>query len=157
MRTAPAARFELPSRDAPRAVGSLLCAAAAAAAVAWFCQRNLIAAQVPAALSAVASGVLCLLAWQRKSSLLRWDGECWHYAADAAAERDERAGELIVALDLGRCLLLRFRPSAKRAERVETHWIYAERGDAPAHWHALRCAVYSPRPNDEASSKEAAS
>jgi hypothetical protein len=50
-----------------------------------------------------------------------------------------------VALDVGAWMLLKFRadeapPAAGR------RWIPVHRRSAGVHWHALRCAVYSPRP-----------
>ena len=69
---------------------------------------------------------------------LRWDGQQWWV--------DANAGEIDVALDLGGWMLLRFRPvSAARRERSR-RWLPVQRPGLEAHWHALRCAVYSPRP-----------
>jgi hypothetical protein len=69
---------------------------------------------------------------------LRWDGQQWWVEANA--------GEIDVALDLGGWMLLRFRPvSAARRER-SPKWLPVQRRGLEAQWHALRCAVYSPRP-----------
>ena len=84
---------------------------------------------------------------------LRWDGQQWWLArlagssrAAAAAQIDAVGGEIDVALDFGGWMLLRFRPiSAARRERF-SRWLPVQRRGLEAHWHALRCAVYSPRP-----------
>jgi len=84
---------------------------------------------------------------------LHWDGQQWWLArparssrAAAAAQIDAAAGEIDVALDFGDWMLLRFRPiSAVRRER-SPRWLPVQRRGLEAHWHTLRCAVYSPRP-----------
>ncbi len=84
---------------------------------------------------------------------LRWDGQQWWLArlarssrAAAAAQIDAIAGEIDVSLDFGGWMLLRFRPiSAARRERA-SRWLPVQRRGLEAYWHALRCAVYSPRP-----------
>ena len=84
---------------------------------------------------------------------LHWDGQQWWLArparssrAAAAAQIDAVCGEIDVALDFGGWMLLRFRPiSALRRERA-VQWLPAQRRGLEAHWHTLRCALYSPRP-----------
>jgi hypothetical protein len=73
---------------------------------------------------------------------LRWDGQQWWLAglalsssrAAAAAQIDSVTGEVDVSLDFGAWMLLRFRPASGTRRERRTRW------------HALRCAVYSPRP-----------
>ena len=84
---------------------------------------------------------------------LRWDGQHWWLArlgrsprAGAAAQADPIAGEVDVALDFGGWMLLRFRPVAAAGRRRVPRWLPAQRSGLEAQWHALRCAVYSPRP-----------
>jgi hypothetical protein len=84
-----------------------------------------------------------LCAWLVKSRPihLRWDGQCWHL--DSAAGHEPWPGSLSVAMDLGFWMLLRFRSEAP-FRRVT--WLPVQRRGLEAHWHALRCAVYSARP-----------
>ena len=84
---------------------------------------------------------------------LRWDGQQWWLAqlarssrAAAAAQIDAVAGEVDVALDFGAWMLLRFRPASGTRRERRTRWLPVQRRGLDAHWHALRCAVYSPRP-----------
>jgi hypothetical protein len=74
---------------------------------------------------------------------LRWDGHCWHLGPLQIPGKEPRPGQLTVAIDLGGWMLLRFVPNAgpRRAR-----WLPAQRRGVAAQWHALRCAVYSPRP-----------
>ena len=85
--------------------------------------------------------------------VLRWDGQQWWLArlarsprAAAAAQIDAVAGEIDVALDFGAWMLLCFRPDPATGSRRSPHWLPVQQRGLEAHWHALRCAVYSPRP-----------
>jgi len=84
---------------------------------------------------------------------LRWDGQQWWLArltrssrAPAAAQIEAVAGEVEVALDFGAWMLLRFRPASSARRERSARWLPAQRRGLESHWHALRCAVYSPRP-----------
>jgi len=84
---------------------------------------------------------------------LRWDGQQWWLArvarssrAAAAAQIDATDGEIDVALDFGGWILLRFRPISAAPGEPGSRWLPVQRRGLEAHWHALRCAVYSPRP-----------
>ena len=84
---------------------------------------------------------------------LRWDGQQWWLArlarsprAAAAAQIDAGAGEIDVALDFGGWMLLRFCPVSGARRKPSPQWLPVQRRGLEAHWHALRCAVYSPRP-----------
>ena len=79
------------------------------------------------------------------SASLRWDGRCWHLGPADAAGREPTAGSLAVVMDLGGWMLLRFRDEAPKAWFATT-WLPVQRRGSEPHWHALRCAVYSPRP-----------
>jgi hypothetical protein len=48
-----------------------------------------------------------------------------------------------VAIDLGGWMLLRFVPGAGGGR---ARWIALQRHGLEPQWHALRCAVYAPRP-----------
>jgi len=84
---------------------------------------------------------------------LRWDGQQWWLArltrssrAAAAAQIEAVAGEVEVALDFGAWMLLRFRPASGVHREGSARWLPVQRRGLESHWHALRCAVYSPRP-----------
>ena len=73
---------------------------------------------------------------------LRWDGRAWYLGAPSS---DAISGELSVAIDLGPWMLLRFSPALPDA-RARVVWLPVQRRGLESQWHALRCAVYSPRP-----------
>jgi hypothetical protein len=75
---------------------------------------------------------------------LRWDGTCWHLLELAKGGALPVLGSIAVAIDMGAWMLLSFR--AADSARHRRRWLPAERRNAPAQWHALRCAVYSARP-----------
>lgn len=75
---------------------------------------------------------------------LRWDGRLWHLAQDAPAAPSAHSGSLAPVFDGGGWLLLRLRHVGGAGLR--STWLALSRADMPADWHALRCAVYSPRP-----------
>ena len=75
---------------------------------------------------------------------LRWDGQVWHLGPADAPVDASVPGELAVAIDLGRWMLLWFRPAAPQPRPLLT-WLPAQRRGIEPHWHALRCAVHSPR------------
>lgn len=54
-------------------------------------------------------------------------------------------GALVVALDVGGWMLLRFRPD-EPPQAANRRWLTLSRRDMPADWRAFRRAVYSPRP-----------
>ena len=96
-----------------------------------------------AALSALSTALLgASLVHHPRAAHLRWDGLAWHLGpiGDAATP-----GELQVVLDLGSWMLLRFSAALPDA-RARTLWLPVQRRGLEAEWHALRCAVYSPRP-----------
>ncbi|MGZ8259384.1 MAG: hypothetical protein ACXWUL_02400 [Caldimonas sp.] len=66
----------------------------------------------------------------------------WSFAADAGARH---SGTLSVAIDAGSYLLLRLRAGPFRSV-----WLPVQRRGLEHDWHALRCAVYWPRPADGA-------
>ncbi len=81
------------------------------------------------------------------------DGGAWCFEA-AAADPAPQAGELVVAVDLGDWMLLRFRPDGVRWPR-NRRWFALSRSDMPADWQAFRRAVYSPRPSPAGLSAQA--
>jgi len=76
---------------------------------------------------------------------VRWDGQLWHLGPPESAGHEPDNGDLRVVLDLGPWMLLRFEP-AESTWRVPATWLPAQRRGLEPQWHALRCSVYSPRP-----------
>ncbi len=94
--------------------------------------------------ASLALGAAAAMRWIRGGTL-RWDGEVWRLA-DGVPDRAEGApGTLAVALDGGHWMLLRFRATPAGSGR-RVRWLALSRRDLGGQWHALRCAVYSPRP-----------
>jgi hypothetical protein len=103
-----------------------------------------------ALLMATALGGVGLLAWAvsltRLGSLrLRWDGQIWRAGASDIEVDNLAVGELLVAIDLGPWMMLRFEPATRRRFR-RFSWIPVQRWGIESEWHSLRCALYSPRP-----------
>lgn len=147
MRAAPAVRIDfLQPTPALRALGALLVALAAAAFGGWLALSlrgaPVMAAMIAAVLAALAA-TLVVRATPGRPAALGWDARRWTLAMAGA---DALEGELAVAMDLGGMLLLRFEPEPA-AHPVR--WIALRRAEHAAQWHALRCAVYSPRPAAE--------
>jgi len=114
----------------------------AAVAALWAIERA-----DPASLSVAALTVICLLwgAWrtmQPRRWTLRWDGETWSLAFDDDSSAP-RVGNVKVSLDLEAALLLTF--SSADGQGACHVWLPMIRSGQPAQWHALRCALYSPR------------
>ena len=89
------------------------------------------------AVGALAVSACAVSLWHVPAQSLRWDGRAW--------QLDAAAGELSVAIDLGPWMLLRFKPE----RRARASWLPVQRAGLETQWHALRCAVYSPRPAAE--------
>ena len=96
-------------------------------------------------------GLVALIALALGASLLRnpafslrWDGQAW-YARPAASAGQEVCGGLSVSVDLGPWMLLRFQADGV-GRWAGVIWLPVQRTGLEAQWHALRCAVYSPRP-----------
>ena len=79
---------------------------------------------------------------------LRWDGQLWHLGPPDSAGHEPHSGALLVVLDLGPWMLLRFE-LAESTRRARATWLPVQRRGLEAQWHALRCAVYSPRPRPD--------
>jgi hypothetical protein len=104
------------------------------------------AAPVPWALFVIVLTGWLLAVQPRTTPLsLRWDGQRWHVGPADSAGHEPWAGELQVAIDLGAWMLLRFVPDAD-VHGCAVTWLPVQRRGLAAQWHALRCAVYSPRP-----------
>ena len=99
----------------------------------------------PATVAAFGLLVLGAAAARVQPVSLRWDGQHWHLGPPALAGREPQRGELRALIDLGPWMLLRFEPVDSTWHHRST-WVPAQRRGLEAQWHALRCAVYSPRP-----------
>ena len=75
---------------------------------------------------------------------LCWDGQCWSVRNPRSGSHEAVPGEISVAIDLGAWMMLRFRP-LNSSRWVGTTWLPVQRRGIEPHWHALRCALYSPR------------
>jgi hypothetical protein len=80
---------------------------------------------------------------------LRWDTQRWNLGPASSVGEEPWPGRLEVAIDLGAWMLLRFEhdftPELGRTGR--TRWLPVQRRGLEPAWHALRCAVYSARPD----------
>jgi hypothetical protein len=87
------------------------------------------------AITLVGTGALAIQTWRRTpGGVLRWDGQAWRWTTDAASVN----GVLTVHLDFQFCLLLSLQTDA--GVRLA---LWPQRQTDAAHWHALRCAVFS--------------
>ena len=77
--------------------------------------------------------------------ILRWDGQLWQIGRAGSVPDEPVPGDLVVTVDLGPWMLLRFEPAVPDRRR-RVIWLPVQRRGIEPHWHALRCAVYSPRP-----------
>jgi hypothetical protein len=107
------------------------------------------AAWLPCALVFLALAIWLVWAQPRTAPLsLRWDAQRWHLGPGDTAGDEPWTGDLHVAIDLGPWMLLRFkRDPTTAADGPAVTWLPVQRRGLEAHWHALRCAVYSPRPD----------
>jgi len=141
MRASPACQVSLRRFGAWRIAVIVLVVAGAAATAGWLAGRDPPASTGLLMLVAAAAlpvfGCAASL-WRVPAKNLRWDGQAW--------QLDASPGELSVAIDLGAWMLLRFSPEGQRRS---SHWLPIQRLGLEAQWHALRCAVYSPRPRAE--------
>ena len=148
MRASPAVEVALTRFGAWQAAVGVLASSSALSAVAWWATQH----RLPPLAAGVATGVaLCAAAWLALSLVrvpharLRWDGRGWHLRRVGSAPAEPVAGEVTATIDLGPWMLLRFEPLA-RARREAPVWLPVQRAGIESQWHALRCAVYSPRP-----------
>ncbi len=88
-----------------------------------------------AACSCVAISALAGWSWWRTAvGSFSWDGVTWHWSSGARSLRVLPE----TVLDLQSALLLRLQV----ADGKEVAWVWLDRVSAPAHWLALRRAVY---------------
>ncbi len=144
MRAAPACQFSLQRFGVWRGAVLVVAALGIATMATWLILRES-ALISPTSIAAALDAVL-LVAWGASLARmpavdLRWDGRTWHLGPPSG---EPVSGDLSVALDLGPWMLLHF--SAVPEARPRTTWLPIQRRGLESQWHALRCAVYSPRP-----------
>lgn len=140
MRASPACQVSLHRFGVWRVAILALAAIGIAALTAWLIGRPepaVVESVLPVVSLVVLSIGLSVSLWHMPPQSLRWDGHMWHLGA--------APGELTVAIDLGPWMLLRFTPAGER----RFGWLPVQRRGLESQWHALRCAVYSPRPAPE--------
>jgi hypothetical protein len=101
--------------------------------------------RIAALLAGLATVAPAASLWRVPAAILHWDGSGWALAGQGAPAAAPLSGLPEVAIDLGSFMLLRF-TSREGARRGSVRWIPTQRRGLEAEWHALRCAVYSPRP-----------
>jgi len=140
MRASPACQVSLRRFGVWRAAVLGLGLLGVASVTAWLASREeALSAQLASAIGLAALMMAALVAslLRTPAADLRWDGQVWQLGA--------MPGDLTVVLDLGPWMLLRFTAGAP----ARTTWLPVQRRGLEGQWHALRCAVYSPRPAAE--------
>ena len=131
-----------------RAAVLAIAAAVALTLLAWA------AAELPATGTRKLAFVVVLLAvdlvfmaslWRSRPHSLRWDGQFWYLGWDDSPGQEPVPGELGVAMDLGSWMLLRFR-HAPPGRWPRWTWIPVQQWGLEPDWHALRFALFCPRP-----------
>jgi hypothetical protein len=159
MRAAPALQVTVSGRGAWR--WSLAAVTAASVAVTTWWVASLLGSLTDSiAIAAGIAGVTtALVSWRALSPPafeLRFDGQRWELGVLADARAPRRAGDLTVVMDLGPWMLLRFDAPADQAHRRRCRrWLAVGHRELALQWHALRCAVYSPRPGTPSGSRDA--
>jgi hypothetical protein len=144
MHAAPAVTVSVDRGGATWAVLAGLSVLAVLTCAAWAWQVGSLWAGAVLVAVAGAAGI-ALLSWTREPMRrLQWDGQGWWLGSTDSAEPPQ-PGQLAVAIDLEGWLLLRFRPDGYAFPR-RARWLALGRSQHRLEWHALRCAVYSPRP-----------
>ena len=150
MRTAPALQVSLTRFGTWRAAVAVLTMLGTLTAAGWLVGRE----ELAGVAKGVAMAVVAALVWGLGRSLMRlparrlsWDGQCWALLDQVAGDAEPAAGDISVAIDLGPWMLLRFRPITASPWwlSMRSTWLPVQRRGIEPQWHALRCAVYSPR------------
>ena len=153
MRTAPALQVSLTRFGIWRAAVLVLTLFGTLALAGWLVGQEGLTGVARGVSMAVMAALVCGLGrslMRLPARRLSWDGQCWALLDLAAGGPEPVAGEISVAIDLGPWMLLRFRPITALAWRqsMQSIWLPVQRRGIEPQWHALRCAVYSPRAVD---------
>jgi len=159
MRAAPAIQVTISGHGASRWLMVAL-ASASAAAGAWWLGSRLAGPTASMIVAVGMAGMLAaLLAWRASSRPpleLRFDGQGWRLSGCThGGVAQTLSGEIAVVIDLGAWMLLRFDAPADDVRKRCRRWLPVSRRELQAPWHALRCAVYSPRPGAPSGSRDA--
>ncbi|MEP7056684.1 MAG: hypothetical protein ABI809_02790 [Caldimonas sp.] len=95
------------------------------------------------ALVTVGAAALALGSAFARDARLRWTGVRWQLLDPTVAASTPVDGDVRLAIDLGSLLLVRFVADGAGGR---TTWLPLQRRGTETPWHALRCAVYAPRP-----------
>jgi len=102
-----------------------------------------------------AAAVICVAAaaslLNPRAFRLRFEGSGWQVSGLGAGSQ-VCAGQVGACVDMGFWMLLRFRADMPRP-RCRHRWLPVQRQGLQTQWHALRCAVYSARPETAASAR----
>ena len=128
------------------AVGAVAFAAVVSLGAWWWARPAdaAITVLIAAGLMMVAALLAALSVARIESGRLRLEGGVWTFLPAGPHVADAIVGDLEVAIDLGSFMLLRF-VAAGTPRGGRARWLPAERAGLEHDWHALRCAVYSPR------------
>lgn len=135
MHDAPSVSYPVGRSRWAGALAAAMWLAGLAGTLLWSAQPQVAFWRLALAWTAVAAaGVIALRTWWRAPrGVLAWDGSGWTWTPDGGRAA---AGELQVALDFQRLLLVRCRAAGAGG------WLWLERG-AGERWDELRRAVYS--------------
>ncbi len=135
MHDAPSVSYPVGRSGWAGAMAGALWLAGLAGTVLWSAQPQVAPWRLALAWTAVvAAGVIALRAWRcTPRGMLAWDGSGWTWTPEGGPAV---AGDLQVALDFQRLLLVRWRTAGARG------WFWLERGGGER-WDQLRRAVYS--------------
>ena len=152
MRAIVAAQFRVTRFGAWRIAVWLLAGSSVLSLMVWgFASResNPLTHMALAGILASSSVAIAIQLTRQQACSLRWDARNWYLGRADQIGDEPLQGDLSVVIDLGPWMLLRFDP-AGAAPRRQVRWLPVQRRGLEAHWHELRCAVYSPRPGPDA-------
>jgi len=94
--------------------------------------------------AAVATAALgLLLGWRAlgHTGTLSWDGQVWCLHDQGSGNHEDALGEVHVALDVQKALLLRWQPTSDTLH-AKPQWLWLGSQSADSRWQDLRRAVY---------------
>ena len=147
MRSSPALQVTVRDFSVWRIAVLVLCATAVAVLVAWGAastRAHDARLQWLAFSAAIAAAGLGLSLWRTVPVSLAFDGSTWSLCNAGNHRAETITGEPRVCVDLDAWLLIHFVTKTARARSV---WLGLQRGAVGEPWHALRCALYLPRPS----------
>ena len=147
MQAAPAIELSVQRFGAWNGLLMALGAAAMASCGTWFAERS---EDLPVWSAGLIAATL-LTAWvgiglsiRRRPVRLRWDSQRWYLTEPKRQPQEIGPMQVQVMIDSGAVMLLKFVPDSG-SNPLSVRWLPVQRRGVEAQWHALRCAVYSPR------------